>query len=98
MILADPTCPFTAMNPSRHVDPLKRLWAEPLCQSVPPDLRDAAPQELRRDAEEAVRIAYVATTRARDLLVLPGVGDLKPGRRAPFRVARRSESSHLSES
>ena len=64
---------------SRHVDPLKRLWAEPLCQSVPPDLRDAAPEELRRDVEEAVRIAYVAATRARDLLVLPGVGDLKPG-------------------
>jgi hypothetical protein len=34
---------------------------------------------LHRDAEEAVRITYVAATRARDLLVLPGVGDLEPG-------------------
>jgi len=79
VILADPTCALTGRNPSRHVDPMKRLWAEPLCHSVPPELRDAAPDELRRDAAEAVRIAYVAATRARDLLVLPGVGDLSPG-------------------
>jgi ATP-dependent helicase/nuclease subunit A len=63
VILADPTCHATAKNPSRHVGPVKRLWVEPLCQSVPPDLRDAAPEGLRRDAEEAVRIAYVAATR-----------------------------------
>jgi ATP-dependent exoDNAse (exonuclease V) beta subunit len=79
VILADPTCALTGRNPSRHVDPVKRLWAEPLCHSVPPDLRDAASDELRRDAAEAVRIAYVAATRARDLLVLPGIGDLGPG-------------------
>jgi ATP-dependent exoDNAse (exonuclease V) beta subunit len=79
VMLADPTCALIGRNPSRHVDSSKRLWAEPLCHSIPPDLRDAASDELRRDAAEAVRIAYVAATRARDLLVLPGIGDLSPG-------------------
>jgi len=76
VILADPTCKSAPAKPSRHVDPARRLWAEPLCGSVPPELRDAAADELRRDGHEAVRIAYVAATRARDLLVLPAVGDL----------------------
>ncbi len=76
VILADPTCNATGARPSRHVDPARGLWAEPLCGSVPPDLRDAEQEELRRDAHEAVRLAYVAATRARDLLVLPGIGDL----------------------
>jgi ATP-dependent exoDNAse (exonuclease V) beta subunit len=76
VILADPTCNATGANPSRHVDPDVRLWAEPLCDSVPPDLRDAEADERRRDIDESVRLAYVATTRARDLLVVPGLGDL----------------------
>ena len=75
-ILADPTCNATSTRPSRHVDPDRGLWAEALCGSVPPDLRDAAQDELRRDAHEAVRLAYVAATRARDLLVVPAIGDL----------------------
>ncbi|MGH7897500.1 MAG: UvrD-helicase domain-containing protein, partial [Candidatus Binatia bacterium] len=79
VILADPTCRATRDAPSRHVDPPRRLWVEPLCGSVPAELRDAAEDELRRDADEAVRVAYVAATRARDLLVLPGVGDLAAG-------------------
>jgi ATP-dependent exoDNAse (exonuclease V) beta subunit len=79
VILGDPTANATPSRPTRRVDPERRLWAEPLCGSVPPELRDAASEELRRDSEEAVRVAYVAATRARDLLVLPGVGDLDAG-------------------
>jgi ATP-dependent exoDNAse (exonuclease V) beta subunit len=62
-------------HPSRHVDTEKRLWAEPLCGCSPLDLQDAREEELRRDREEAVRLAYVAATRARDLLVVPVLGD-----------------------
>ena len=79
VILADPTCNAIGAKPSRHVDSDLGLWAEPLCGSVPPDLRDAEQEELRRDSDEAVRVAYVASTRARDLLVLPGVGDVLAG-------------------
>jgi ATP-dependent exoDNAse (exonuclease V) beta subunit len=57
------------------VDAARGLWAEPLCGCVPRDLLDAAPVELRHDEEEATRLAYVAATRARDLLVVPVVGD-----------------------
>jgi ATP-dependent exoDNAse (exonuclease V) beta subunit len=75
VILADPTCRGTRDTPSRHVDPARRLWLEPVCGSAPMELIEAADEELRRDQAEAVRVAYVAATRARDLLVLPVCGD-----------------------
>ena len=75
VVLADPTCPAARDTPSRHVDPNRRLWVEPLCGSAPIELLEAADEELRRDQAEAVRVAYVATTRARDLLVAPVCGD-----------------------
>ncbi|HZR81469.1 MAG TPA: UvrD-helicase domain-containing protein [Candidatus Binatia bacterium] len=78
VVLADPVCNATSARPQRHVDPERGLWAEPLAGAAPVELLEAADEELRRDAAEAVRVAYVATTRARDLLVVPGVGDLAP--------------------
>jgi ATP-dependent exoDNAse (exonuclease V) beta subunit len=36
---------------------------------------DAAEQEARADEEEALRVAYVAATRARDLLVVAAIGE-----------------------
>jgi ATP-dependent helicase/nuclease subunit A len=75
VVLADPTCRAARDTPSRHVDPSRRLWVEPLCGSAPIELLEAADEELRRDQAEAVRVAYVAATRARDLLVAPVCGD-----------------------
>ena len=75
VILADPTCPFVRAKPSRHVVPERELWLQPLCGCTPIELLEAAGEELRRDRDEAIRLAYVATTRARDLLVVPVVGD-----------------------
>jgi ATP-dependent helicase/nuclease subunit A len=75
VILADPTCPAARDIPSRHVDPARRLWLEPLCGLSPVELLEAAQEELRRDHAEAIRTTYVATTRARDLLVAPVCGD-----------------------
>ena len=75
VILADPTCPAARDTPSRHVDPSRRLWLEPLCGCVPAELLEAADEELRRDQAEETRVVYVAATRARDLLVVPTCGD-----------------------
>jgi ATP-dependent helicase/nuclease subunit A len=75
VILTDPTCPAARDNPSRHVDPARRLWLEPLCGCMPIELLEASQEELLRDQAEAVRLAYVAATRARDLLVVPACGD-----------------------
>ena len=75
VILADPTCPAAWTKPSRHVIPERRLWLQPLCGCAPIELLEAAAEELQRDQAEAVRLAYVAATRARDLLVAPVVGD-----------------------
>jgi ATP-dependent exoDNAse (exonuclease V) beta subunit len=75
VILGDPTCPFVFKNPSRHVDVHEGRWAEPLCGCVPADLQEAFDNEKNREEAESVRLAYVAATRARDLLVLPATGD-----------------------
>jgi ATP-dependent helicase/nuclease subunit A len=75
VILADPTCNEVRNTPSRHVDPEHRLWVQPLCGCAPVELLEAADEELRRDRAEAVRVTYVAATRARDLLVVPVCGD-----------------------
>jgi ATP-dependent helicase/nuclease subunit A len=75
VILADPTCSAARDTPSRHVDSVRRLWLEPLCGSAPVELLEAATQEQQREQDEAIRVAYVAATRARDLLVAPVCGD-----------------------
>jgi ATP-dependent helicase/nuclease subunit A len=75
VILADPACNESSNTPSRHVDPERRLWVQPLCGCAPVELLEAADEELRRDRAEGIRVAYVASTRARDLLVAPVCGD-----------------------
>jgi ATP-dependent exoDNAse (exonuclease V) beta subunit len=75
VILADPTCNETSSTPSRHVDPQRGLWLETICGSAPVELLEAADEELRRDRAEAIRTAYVAASRARDILVIPVCGD-----------------------
>ncbi|MBI3758126.1 MAG: UvrD-helicase domain-containing protein [Deltaproteobacteria bacterium] len=75
VILADITCNETAAEARRFVDPTRRLCAQRLAGQAPRELLDHAEDELRRDAEEAVRLLYVAATRARDLIVAPVVGD-----------------------
>ncbi|HEU0033844.1 MAG TPA: UvrD-helicase domain-containing protein [Kofleriaceae bacterium] len=75
VILCDPTGTLAQERPSRHIDVARRVWLEPLAGCVPIELREHADEVLRRDREEGQRLAYVATTRARDLLVVPVVGD-----------------------
>jgi ATP-dependent helicase/nuclease subunit A len=75
VILADPTCNATRGAPSRHIEAVRLLWLEPLCGSSPIELLEVADEELNRDQAEAIRVAYVASTRARDLLIAPACGD-----------------------
>jgi ATP-dependent exoDNAse (exonuclease V) beta subunit len=75
VILADPTYKTVRSEPSRHIDASCSLWLEPLCGAAPIELREASDLESRRDQAEAIRVAYVAATRARDLLVVPTCGD-----------------------
>jgi ATP-dependent exoDNAse (exonuclease V) beta subunit len=54
---------------------------------LPLDLLDHHDAEMARERAEGVRVAYVAATRARDLLVVPAVGD------DPFAIDRELATS-----
>ncbi|MCK6551848.1 ATP-binding domain-containing protein, partial [Myxococcota bacterium] len=75
VVLVEPTAPDTRREASRYVDAEQRLWAVPLAHATPIELIDHRDDVLARDRAEAVRLAYVAATRARDLLVVPVCGD-----------------------
>jgi ATP-dependent exoDNAse (exonuclease V) beta subunit len=75
VILADMTANIAASDPDRYVDARQRLCATRLLRCAPWELRDNEAQERLRERAEGVRVAYVAATRARDLLVVPAVGD-----------------------
>jgi ATP-dependent exoDNAse (exonuclease V) beta subunit len=75
VVLADITAGITTANPSRYVDTERGLCALRLGGWQPWDLIEHEAEELTRDRAEGVRLAYVAATRARDLLVVPAVGD-----------------------
>jgi len=75
VILADLTANETHAEPSRWVDAERGLCAVRLAGCSPPELLEHGAEELARDHEEAARVLYVAATRARDLLVVPAVGD-----------------------
>ncbi|HIE93178.1 MAG TPA: ATP-dependent deoxyribonuclease subunit A [Acidobacteria bacterium] len=75
VILADPTCKLHRKTAGRFLDPDRRLCALRLAGWAPLDLLDHEDIEVERDRQEGIRLAYVAATRARDLLVVPAVGD-----------------------
>jgi len=75
VILCDPTAPAKTTTAYRFTDPDRRLSAHAICGCRPLEL--IANEELakRHDDAELVRLSYVAATRARDLLVVPTLGD-----------------------
>jgi ATP-dependent exoDNAse (exonuclease V) beta subunit len=75
VILADMTARLTPWEASRHIDSARELCAIRIAGWSPKDLNDMRDLELRRERREGERVAYVAATRARDLLVVPAVGD-----------------------
>jgi len=75
VILADMTCRMSRSDASRYLDPERNLCAIRLGGWSPHELHDHEAEEVARDEAEGIRLAYVAATRARDLLVVPAVGD-----------------------
>jgi ATP-dependent exoDNAse (exonuclease V) beta subunit len=75
VILADMTAKLATNSPDKYVSVSDRLAAVRLMGCSPWDLLDHEQEEHERDVAEGVRIAYVAATRARDLLVVSAVGD-----------------------
>ncbi len=75
VILADIGCRISRDDASRYLDTVRGLAAIRLAGWTPTDLREHNLEEAARDRAEGVRLAYVAATRARDLLVVPAVGD-----------------------
>ncbi|MEE2635655.1 MAG: UvrD-helicase domain-containing protein, partial [Acidobacteriota bacterium] len=75
VILADPTCKMHRKTAGRFIDAERGLCALRLAGWSPLDLLDHEETEVERDRQEGIRLAYVAATRARDLLVVPAVGD-----------------------
>lgn len=102
VMLADMTARDVPRDPSRWVDSARGLCAIRIAGCAPPELWEHAPEEMQLEAEEAVRVLYVAATRARDLLVVPAIGDekrdgwvsaLNPVIYPPPERARRPETS-----
>ncbi|HWL84228.1 MAG TPA: UvrD-helicase domain-containing protein, partial [Polyangiaceae bacterium] len=79
VILCDPTAKPTLSEPSRYVDAGRRLWAMPLAGAAPRELLVHREDVLEQDGEEALRLLYVAATRAREMLVVPVLGDEASG-------------------
>jgi ATP-dependent exoDNAse (exonuclease V) beta subunit len=75
VVLADITCGLSRDDAQRYLDTDRQLCALKLAGWAPLDLIDNNDREARRDAAEGMRLAYVAATRARDVLVVPAVGD-----------------------
>ena len=88
VILADMTANLTTREPDQAVDSAEGLCAMKLLGCAPLDLIQRSEIEAARDRAEGMRVAYVAATRARDLLVVPGVGDeARPGWLEPLNKA-----------
>ncbi len=75
VILADPDAPFSYARPDRYLDPARNKAVTTVFKLTPWELLAHADQEQGREKAEAVRLAYVAATRARDLLVVPGLAE-----------------------
>ena len=75
VILADLTCNMSRKDASRYLDASSGLCAMKIGGWAPHELHRHQAEEVARDQAEGVRLAYVAATRARDLLVIPALGD-----------------------
>jgi ATP-dependent helicase/nuclease subunit A len=74
VVLADITATIAPKTASRWVEPDTGRCVQTLAQLVPIELAAHQSEEHARAEAEGLRLAYVAATRARDLVVLPGIG------------------------
>jgi ATP-dependent helicase/nuclease subunit A len=100
VVLVDIGAELSRRSASRWVDAEGRRCAVSLAGWQPAELLQHEPLEVSRDRAEGIRVAYVAATRARDLLVVCSTGDVPcPGWVEPMNAAlfppedRRREGS-----
>jgi ATP-dependent exoDNAse (exonuclease V) beta subunit len=74
VVLCDPTA-STGSFADQVIDSTRREAFFPLARLEPIELRERASHAIADNRAEAVRLTYVAATRARDLLVVPACGD-----------------------
>jgi len=87
VLLCDMTARIAHDNPDKYVES-SGLCAMRLLRCAPLELVEHEDVERGREHAEGVRVAYVAATRARDLLVVPVVGDAeRPGWVEPLNKA-----------
>jgi ATP-dependent exoDNAse (exonuclease V) beta subunit len=75
VILADLTCKLARAEAGRWLDAVNQRCALKIGGWSPIDLLLHDPEEAARDRAESERLTYVAATRARDVLVIPAIGD-----------------------
>jgi ATP-dependent exoDNAse (exonuclease V) beta subunit len=75
VVLADVTCKLARAEAGRWLDAEHRVCALKIGGWAPIDLLLHDAEESARDRAESERLAYVAATRARDVLVVPAIGD-----------------------
>ena len=75
VILADVTCRLSRTDAGRWIDGANNMCALKIGGWAPIDLLLHDAEESARDKAESERLTYVAATRARDLLVVPTIGD-----------------------
>ena len=75
VILADITARLTPYEANRYIEAERGICALRIGGWSPADLNDHRALEVERERAEGERVAYVAATRARDLLVVPAIGD-----------------------
>jgi ATP-dependent helicase/nuclease subunit A len=75
VILVDLTCKLSRPDAGRWIDPAGHICAIKLGGWAPADLLLHGGIEAARDRAEGERLAYVAATRARDVLIVPAIGD-----------------------
>jgi len=99
VVLADIACKLSLADAARYLDPERKLCAMRLGGWSPLELLENNAQEAKRDEAEGVRLAYVAATRARDVLILPALGDgpydkgwLRPLNRALYPATEQWQS------
>lgn len=75
VILGGITAPLAHEDADCYIDSKNELCAVQLEGLMPLELQEHQADEAARNRAEGVRLAYVAATRARDLLVVPAVAD-----------------------
>ena len=75
VVLADLTCKLARAEAGRWLDTANNVCALKIGGWSPIDLLLHDAEEAARDRAESQRLTYVAATRARDVLVIPAIGD-----------------------